>query len=86
MEEGHLILGHVHICVSVPPKLAVSNVVGFIKVKSAISIARQFKGRQKSSSGEAFWARVYYVSTVGLDGGMIKESIHKQEKNDIHQD
>ena len=86
IEEGHLMPDHVHMCLSIPPKFSVSNVVGFIKGKSAISIARQFKGRQKNFNGEAFLARGYYVSTVGLDEDMIKEYIRNQEKNDIHRD
>jgi putative transposase len=67
IEDGHLMPDHDHMYLSIPPKLAVSNVVGFIKGKSAISIARQFKGRQRNFNGEAFWVRGYYVSTVGLD-------------------
>ncbi|MFT5815065.1 MAG: putative transposase, partial [Psychroserpens sp.] len=66
IEEGHLMPDYVHMCLSIPPKLAVSNVVGFIKGKSAISIARTFKGKQRNFTGEAFWARGYFVSTVGL--------------------
>jgi len=77
---------HVHMCLSIPPKLSVSNVVGFIKGKSAISIARGFKGRQRNFNGKVFWARAYYISTVGLDEEMIKEYIRNQEKNDIHRD
>ncbi len=77
---------HVHMCLSIPPKFSVSNVVGFIKGKSAISIARKFKGRQRNFNGEAFWARGYYVSTVGLDEEVIREYIRNQEKNDIHRD
>ncbi|MFT6389202.1 MAG: putative transposase [Cellvibrionaceae bacterium] len=73
-------------CLSIPPKVVVSNVVGFIKGKSAISIARQFKVRQRNFNGEAFWDRGYYVSSVGLGEGMIKEYIRNQEKNDIHRD
>ncbi|MFT6386773.1 MAG: putative transposase [Cellvibrionaceae bacterium] len=57
IEEGHLMSDHVHMCLSIPPKVAVSKVVGFIKGKSAISIARQLKGRQRNFNGEAFWAR-----------------------------
>ena len=86
IEEGHLMLDHVHMCLSIPPKFAVSNVVGFIKGKSAISIARKFKGRQRNFNGEAFWARGYYVSTVGLDEEMIREYIRNQEKDDIYRD
>lgn len=69
--EGHLMVDHVHICLSVPPKYAVSNIVGYIKGKSAISVARHFGGRQKDFTGEVFWARGYFVSTVGLDEEMI---------------
>jgi len=65
--EGHLMGDHVHICISIPPKYAVSNVVGFIKGKSAISIARNFTGKRRNFTGESFWARGYFVSTVGLD-------------------
>jgi putative transposase len=86
IEEGHLMMDHVHMCLSIPPKFAVSNVVGFIKGKSAISIARQFKGRQRNYSGEEFWARGYFVSTVGLDEEMVREYIRNQEKEDEHRD
>ena len=85
-EEGHLMKDHVHMCLSIPPKLAVSNVVGYLKGKSAISIARHFKGKQKNFNGEAFWARGYFVSTVGLDKEMIREYIRNQEKNDVQRD
>ncbi len=77
---------HVHMCLSITPKYSVSTVVGFLKGKSAISIAKNFKGRQRNFNGEAFWARGYYVSTVGLDEDMVKEYIRNQEKNDVHQD
>ena len=80
--EGHLMPDHVHMLVSIPPKYAVSQVVGFIKGKSAIQIARIFRGRQKNFTGESFWARGYYVSTVGKDENLIREYIKKQEKED----
>ena len=64
---------HIHMCISIPPKYAVSNVVGYLKGKSAISIARKFRGRQRNFSGEHFWARGYFVSTVGLDEEMVIE-------------
>ena len=86
IEEGHLMPDHVHMCLSIPPKLAVSNVVGFMKGKSAISIARTFKGKQRNFSGEAFWARGYFVSTVGLDENMVREYIRNQEKQDVERD
>ena len=84
--EGHLMLDHVHICLSVPPKYAVSNVVGYIKGKSAISIARHFGGRQKNFTGEVFWARGYFVSTVGLDEEMVRAYIRNQEQEDERYD
>ena len=86
IEEGHLMPDHIHMCISIPPKYAVSNVVGYLKGKSAISIARRFKGRQRNFTGEHFWARGYFVSTVGLDEDMVIEYIRSQEKADEHQD
>jgi len=69
-------------CISIPPKYAVSNVVGYLKRKNVISIARKFKGRQRNFTGEHFWARGYFVSTVGLDEDMVIEYIRNQEKAD----
>ena len=80
--EGHLMPDHVHICISIPPKHAVSYVVGYIKGKSAIGIARQFAGRSKNFSGENFWARGYFVSAVGLDEEMVRAYIRHQEGED----
>jgi len=73
---------HVHICLSVPPKFAVSNVVGYLKGKSAIAIARRFRGRQRNFNGEHFWARGYFVSTVGLDEHGVRDYIRHQEAHD----
>ncbi len=84
--EGHLMSDHVHLCISIPPKYAVSNVVGYIKGKSAIQIARQFGGRQRNFTGENFWARGYFVSTVGLDEEMVKAYIRNQESEDERYD
>ena len=84
--EGHLMRDHVHMCISIPPKFAVSQVVGFLKGKSAIGIAKRFKGRQRNFSGEHFWARGYFVSTVGLDEAMVREYIRNQEKEDEYYD
>ena len=86
IEEGHLMPDHVHMYLSIPPKLAVSNVVGFLKGKSAISIARTFKGKQRNFNGEAFWARRYFVSTVGFDENIVREYIRNQEKQDVERD
>jgi len=84
--EGHLMIDHVHMCLSIPPKLSVSNVVGYIKGKSAISIARNYGGRQKNFTGEVFWARGYFVSTVGLDEEMVRAYIRNQELEDERYD
>jgi putative transposase len=84
--EGHLMLDHVHMCLSIPPKLSVSNAVGYIKGKSAISIARNFGGRQRNFTGEVFWARGYFVSTVGLDEEMVRAYIRNQELEDERYD
>jgi len=84
--EGHLMPDHIHMCISIPPKYAVSNVVGYLKGKSAIAIARKFKGRQRNFNGESFWARGYFVSTVGLDEQMVRAYIRNQEKEDIRRD
>ncbi|WP_157669437.1 IS200/IS605 family transposase [Chitinibacter sp. GC72] len=84
--EGHIMPDHVHMCISVPPKYALSNVVGFIKGKSAITIAQQFGGRTKNFTGEVFWARGYFVSTVGLDEAMVRAYIRNQEKEDERYD
>jgi putative transposase len=84
--EGHLHSDHVHVLVSIPPKLAVSSIVGFIKGKSAIYIARNFSGRRRNFTGESFWARGFYVSTVGLDEEVIKNYIKHQETEDQRQD
>ena len=80
--EGHIAVDHVHMCISIPPKYAVAQVVGFIKGKSAIYIARNFGGRQRNFLGENFWARGYYVSTVGRDEEVIKAYIRNQEAED----
>ena len=80
--EGHLRLDHVHVLVSIPPKHSVSEVVGFIKGKSAIHIARTFAGRRRNFVGQSFWARGYYVSTVGKDEESVRRYIQEQEEAD----
>lgn len=71
---------HVHMLISIPPKYSVSQVVGYIKGKSAIHIARAYMGRGKNYTGMSFWARGYFVSTVGRDEKVIREYIQNQEK------
>ena len=80
--EGHLMPDHVHMCISIPPKYSVSHVVGYIKGKSAIGIARRFAGKMRNFTGENFWARGYFVSTVGLDEATVREYIKHQEEED----
>ena len=79
---GHLMAEHVRMCISIPPKRAVSSVVEFIKGKSAISIARNFMGRKRNFTGESFWARGYFVSTVGLEEEVVREYIRRQEQEE----
>lgn len=79
IEEGHLRADHLHMCLSIPPKYAVSSIVGYLKGKSAIAIARQFSGRERNCTGENFWARGYFVSTVGLDEATVRAYIRNQE-------
>ena len=80
--EGHLMGDHVHMLVSIPPKYAVSQVVGYIKGKSAIHIARTYAGHRHNFIGQNFWARGYFVSTVGRDEGTIRKYIKRQEDAD----
>jgi putative transposase len=86
VEEGHLMPDHVHMLLSIPPKYSVAEVVGYIKGKSAIHIARTFMGKAKNYTGQNFWARGYFVSTVGRDEKKIREYIRNQEKEDKRQD
>ena len=80
--EGHLCKDHVHMYIAIPPKNSVAQVVGFMKGKSAIHISREVQGRARGYSGQSFWARGYFVSTVGRDEKVIREYIRKQEQED----
>ena len=80
--EGHLCPDHVHMLVEIPPKYSVAQVVGYIKGKSAIAIARRFVGRQKNFAGQNFWARGYSVSTVGRNEEAVRKYIQEQEVED----
>jgi putative transposase len=82
IEEGHLMVDHVHMLISIPPKYAVAHVIGFIKGKSAIHIARTFMDRKRNFVGQHFWARGYFVSTVGRDEAVIRRYIREQEAED----
>lgn len=82
VEEGHLMPDHVHMLISIPPKYSVSQVVGYIKGKSAIHLARVYGEQKRNFVGQHFWARGYFVSTVGRDEAMIREYIRHQEDED----
>ena len=82
IEEGHLMADHVHMMISIPPKYAVSQVIGYIKGKSAIHVAREYSERKRNFVGQSFWARGYFVSSVGRDEEVIGEYIKKQEQED----
>jgi putative transposase len=82
IEEGHLMPGHVHMMISIPPKYAVSQVIGFIKGKSAIHLARVYGETRRNFVGQSFWARGYFVSTVGRDAEVIRNYIRNQEEED----
>ena len=82
VEEGHLMPDHIHMLLSIPPKYAVANVVGYIKGKSAMHVARTFGERKRNFVGQHFWARGYFASTVGRDEAVIRAYIRNQEKED----
>ena len=82
IEEGHLMPDHVHMMIAIPPKYPVSQVVGYIKGKSAIHLARSYAERSRNFVGQHFWARGYFVSTVGRDEQVIREYIRHQEEED----
>jgi putative transposase len=80
--EGHLLADHVHMCLEIPPKHAVASVIGFLKGKSALAIARRVQEKDRNLVGEHFWARGYAVSTVGFELESVKKYIREQEKAD----
>jgi putative transposase len=80
--EGHMVQDHVHMMIKIPPKYSVSEVIGYIKGKSAIAVARNFAGRKQNFSGERFWARGYAVSTVGFEESQIRHYIRNQQQID----
>lgn len=84
--EGHLMPDHVHMLISIPPKYVVAQVIGYIKGKSAIHIARTYSGVKRNFVGQHFWARGYFASTVGRDEQVIRRYIQDQEKEDNRKD
>ena len=82
IEEGHLMPDHVHMLISIPPKYSVAQVIGYIKGKSAIQIARRYLERPRNFVGQHFWGRGYFVSTVWRDEKVVREYIKHQEAED----
>ena len=80
--EGHMVHDHVHMIISIPPKYSVSEVIGYIKGKSAIAVARKFGGRKRNFNGEKLWARGYAISTIGFEVEKIKAYVKNQEHLD----
>jgi putative transposase len=80
--EGHLLPDHVHMCIAIPPKHPVASVIGFLKGKSAIAVAREFGGKERNFTGEHLWARGYAVSTVGFELEQVRQYIRAQEEAD----
>ena len=86
IETGSLQPDHVHMVISIPPKYSVAQVIGYVKGKSAIYIARTYAAKKKNFLGEHFWARGYFVSTVGKDEQKIKDYIRQQQAQDARVD
>ena len=86
IDEGHIMPDHVHMLINVPPKLAVSSVVGYIKGKSAIHVARHFLKRERNYAGQQLWARGFFVDSVGRDTEVIGKYIREQEVEDRRMD
>lgn len=86
IEIGHIMKDHVHMLISIPPKHSISQVIGFIKGKSSIWIAQNFDNRQRNFTGAKFWARGYFVSTIGRDEDLIRRYIRDQEIADKQAD
>lgn len=80
--EGHMVQDHVHMLIKIPPKHSIAQVVGYIKGKSAIAVAREFSGKKQNYSGEKFWARGYAVSTVGFNEVEIRQYVKLQKQLD----
>jgi len=84
--EGKACIDHLHLCLSIPPKYSVAGMIGYLKGKSSMIIFERFSKLKKNFKGHHFWARGYYVSTVGLDEGKIKKYIRDQDENESIED
>jgi putative transposase len=84
--EGTLCIDHVHMCLAIPPKYAVSTIVGYLKGKSAMIMFEKYSRLKRNFKGHSFWARGYYVNTVGLDESKVRKYIKDQETNEATED
>ena len=84
--EGKMCLDHIHMCLSIPPKYSVSSIIGYLKGKSAMIVFEKYSDLKRNFKGHSFWARGYYVSTVGLDEAKIRKYIQDQEINETVED
>jgi putative transposase len=84
--EGTMCIDHIHVCLAIPPKYSVSTIVGYLKGKSAMILFEKYSRLKKNFRGHSFWARGYYVSTVGLDEAKIRKYIKNQEINESVED
>jgi putative transposase len=84
--EGKACVDHIHMCVSIPLKYSVANIVGYVKGKSAMIIFEKYSRLRKNFRGHSFWARSYYVSTVGLDEAKVRKYIQNQEQHEMIED
>ena len=80
---GNMVQDHVHMIISIPPKHPVSDIIGYLKGKSAIAVARQFGGKKRNYNGESFWARGYAVSTIGFELNKMKAYVQNQTQLDM---
>jgi putative transposase len=84
--EGTMCIDHIHVCLAIPPKYSVSTIVGYLKGKSAMIVFEKYSRLKRNFKGHSFWARGYYVSTVGLDEAKIRKYIKNQEINESIED
>jgi len=84
--EGRGCIDHVHLCLSIPPKYSVATIVGYLKGKSAMILFEKYSRLKKNFRGHSFWARGYYVSTVGLDEDKTRKYIQTQDLNESVED
>lgn len=84
--EGNLSIDHIHMCLAIPPKYSVATIVGYLKGKSAMIVFEKYSRVKRNFKGHSFWARGYYVNTVGLDESKVKKYIRDQETNELVED